>query len=223
LAVIVHTSLPVTLIGAGHLGTDDLAIALTLAPMLVAADGGASAALAAGHDPVAVIGDMDSLPADLQTRFADRLHRIDEQDTTDFDKALRSIAAPLILAVGFTGGRLDHALAVLNALVRHGDRPCLVLGTDDVTFVCPPRLTLDLPPATPVSLFPMGPVHVRSTGLVWPTDHLTFAPDDRVGTSNQAAGPVTLAADAPRMLVILPRVMLPMAARALMADPPWAK
>ena len=44
----------VTLLGGGAIGPDDLATALSVAPRLVAADGGASAALAAGHMPEAV-------------------------------------------------------------------------------------------------------------------------------------------------------------------------
>jgi thiamine pyrophosphokinase len=219
--MIVHADAPVTLLGAGQLGTDDLATALTLAPHLVAVDGGAQAALAAGLMPLAVIGDMDSLDPGLAARLADRLHTIAEQDTTDFDKALRSVAAPLVFAVGFEGGRLDHALAVLHGLVMQADRPCILIGPASVTVLCPPVLRLDLDPGTLVSLFPLGEVRVASEGLVWPTDGLAFAPDRRIGTSNAARGPVDLRADAPRMLLILPRDCLPLLARAVLAAPRW--
>jgi thiamine pyrophosphokinase len=221
--MIVHADAPVTLIGGGHLGTDDLATALTLAPRLVAADGGAAAALGQGHEPEAVIGDMDSLSPDLQARLRDRLHPIAEQETTDFDKCLRSVAAPLIIAVGFTGGRLDHALAVLHSLVRHPHRPCLVLGPQDIVCLCPPQVQLDLTPDTPLSLFPLGLTSVRSSGLVWPTDDLTFAPDRRIGTSNTATGAVTLQAAGPAMLIILPRAALTLAVAALLAAPRWPR
>ncbi len=160
--------------------------------------------------PSAVIGDLDSLGADALARIpADRLHRIEEQDSTDFDKALSHIVAPLVLAVGFAGARLDHELAVYNALVRLADRPAVVIGEHDICFHAPPRLRLDLPTGTRVSLFPMAAVTGHSTGLRWPIKGLVFAPDGRVGTSNQASGgPVTLAMDGPGMLVILPRLML---------------
>jgi thiamine pyrophosphokinase len=221
--MIVHAQTPVTLVGGGHLGTDDLAIALSLAPVLVAADGGALSALAAGHDPVAVVGDMDSLPVAQQTRFGDRLHPIGEQETTDFDKALRSIAAPVVIAVGFTGGRMDHALAVLHSLVAHPDRPCIIVGSDDVTFLCPRQITLNLAPDDPLSLFPLRPGAVTSTGLVWPTDGLKFAVGERIGTSNRVAvGPVTLQTEGPGHLVILPRARLAGVVHAVLAADHWS-
>ena len=54
--------------------------------------------------PQAVIGDFDSL-SDLGRAAipATRQHVIPEQDTTDFDKALRSIRAPFVLGLGFSG------------------------------------------------------------------------------------------------------------------------
>jgi thiamine pyrophosphokinase len=111
-------------------------MALRRAPVLVAADGGADRALAAGHVPVAVIGDFDSLSAEARRRIPpDRQHRIAEQETTDFDKALRSIAAPFVLALGFAGARIDHSLAVFNTLLRHPGRVCIVLGAEDAVFL----------------------------------------------------------------------------------------
>jgi thiamine pyrophosphokinase len=175
--------------------------------------------LTAGLRPAAVIGDMDSLSAAAATAFADCLHPIAEQETTDFDKTLRHIAAPLVIAIGVTGGRFDHELAVMHTLVRRADRRCIVMGAESLTFVCPPDLALDLDPGMVLSLFPMGPVGVASDGLRWPTAGLAFAPDRLIGTSNEVTGPVRLMADGPRMLVILPRRTLGMAVKALMSAP----
>jgi thiamine pyrophosphokinase len=50
------------------------------------------------------------------------VHHLPEQDTTDFEKCLYSVAAPLLLGVGFLGGRADHHLAAMNVLVRYADR-----------------------------------------------------------------------------------------------------
>ncbi len=126
---IVRSDVPVTLLGAGRVEADDLALALSHAPVLVAADGGAAHALDRGLMPRAVIGDMDSMPdAVRQAIPADRLHKIEEQDSTDFDKALCSIAAPLVLGVGFLGDRLDHQLAAMSALVRQAAQRCILIG-----------------------------------------------------------------------------------------------
>ncbi len=215
---IVQSGEAVTLLGGGALGADDLALALARAPRLVAADGGARHAAAAGQAPMAVIGDMDSL-GDAAARFADRLHEIAEQDSTDFDKALRNIDAPLVLAVGFTGGRLDHELAVFHGLVARPERRCLLIGAESLVFLCPPRIGLDLAPGTPFSLFPMGEVGCVSQGLRWPTAGIDFAPARRVGTSNEVTGPVTLRCDAPLMLGLAPRAALDAVIAALLAAP----
>ncbi len=214
--MIVHSTVPVTLVGGAKLRQRDLTIALKHAPILVAADGGAGAVLAAGLIPEAVIGDMDSLQPDAALAFADRLHRIAEQDTTDFDKALRHIAAPLVIAVGVTGGRFDHELAVMHTLVRRAGQRCIVLGAESLTFVCPPTIALTLPVGMVFSLFPMGSVRVASEGLRWPTAGLDFAPDSVIGTSNEVVGPVVLDADRPAMLVILPRAALTKVMRGLL-------
>jgi thiamine pyrophosphokinase len=219
---IVESSGGVTLVAGGPVTRRDLALALRRAPVLVAADGGADRALAAGHLPQAVIGDLDSLtPAARKAVGKARLHRVAEQETTDFDKALRHIAAPFVLALGVLGGRLDHELAVLNALVR-STRRCLLIGAQDVVFAAPAGvdITLGLKPGDRLSLFPMAPVAGHSRGLRWPIAGLHFAPDGGIGTSNAATdGPVSLHLDAPGMVVILPRARLDAALAALIRTP----
>lgn len=201
----VRDSRGVTVIGGGAVAPLDLAVALSVAPLLVAADGGADRALALGHPPDWVIGDLDSIsqPA-RRTIPSERLLEVAEQDSTDFTKCLQRIDAPLVVAVGFAGLRLDHTLAALTAMVQPGMPRVVMLSSDDVVFVCPPRLTLPLMPGTRVSLYPMGPASGTSQGLEWPIDGIAFAPGSRVGTSNRALGLVTLRIEGP-MLVMLPR------------------
>jgi len=212
---IVATEGGVTLVGGGTVAAGDWAEALALAPVLVAADSGADAALAAGNMPQAVIGDFDSL-SDAARRIipAERLHPIPEQDSTDFEKCLMRISARFVLAIGFAGRRLDHTLAALSAMARHPQPPVLLLSEEDVTFLAPPRLDLPLGAGTRVSLWPLGPSGGRSIGLRWPIDDITFEPSGRIGTSNIATGPVCLALEGP-MLVLLPREALPSVLSAL--------
>jgi thiamine pyrophosphokinase len=214
---IVHTDRGVTLVGGGPVAARDLRLALVRAPVAVAADGGAARLLAAGQMPQAVIGDFDSLPAARRAAIPpERLHPLPDQATTDFDKALRSIVAPFVLALGFAGARMDHGLAVMNALVRHAARPCLVVGPKDLAFAAPPRIALDMAPGEVLSLFPLARVAGTSTGLEWPIAGLAFAPDGFIGTSNRVtARRVSLQFDAPGMIVILPRRRLDAAIRGL--------
>ncbi|MFC3627915.1 thiamine diphosphokinase [Paracoccus angustae] len=198
----------VTVIGGGTATPYDLQTALAVAPTLVAADGGADRALALGQPPDWVIGDLDSISPGAQRLIpAGRIHQVAEQDSTDFTKCLTRIAAPFVMAVGFAGLRLDHTLSALTTMA-FTPRPFVILLTsDDVVFVAPPRLTLPLMPGTRVSLYPMGPARGISTGLEWPIEGIEFAPGGRVGTSNIANGVVTLRIEG-KMLLMLPRSTL---------------
>lgn len=206
----------VTLLGGAPVPQDLLTQALALAPALVAADGGADRALAADRVPDAVIGDFDSVSATALAAIPEnRLFHIAEQDSTDFDKALRSIAAPFVLCLGFLGGRLDHTLAALSTLVAHRTKRCILLDSGDICFHAPPDIRLDLVPGTRLSLYPLAAVEGESDGLRWPIAGLRFRPDDRIGTSNEVTGPVRLRFQQPGMLVILPGDGLAPVLRAL--------
>jgi thiamine pyrophosphokinase len=212
----------VTLVGGGVFAQRDLELALSLAPMLIAADGGANALAAAGHIPQHVIGDIDSLDPALRVQLADRIVHIPEQDNTDFDKSLQALCAPFILALGFDGGRLDHTLAAMTSLVRYGSARVVMLAAKDICFLAPPRLTLSLAVDARVSLFPMARVTGRSTGLHWPIENVHFAPAAVIGTSNRADSEQTmLEFDQPGMLVLLERAYLQQALSALQAGPDW--
>ena len=212
----VQSSQGVTLVGAGSPQRQNIVDALNIAPTLIAADGGANFCLEAGLHPVAIIGDFDSFdPSDAEACSGIRQIRIDEQDTTDFEKCMTRIIAPFIVATGFTAGRVDHSMAVWSALARRVGPPTLVLGDDDVVFAAPRNVTMSLAIGTRLSLFPLTPVTGRSMGLEWPIDGLTLSPVGRLGTSNRVTGPVRLEFDKPGCLVIMPRAALAAAVDAL--------
>ena len=216
---IVQTKDPVTLVGGGDLTQSILDDAVALAPTLVAADGGADRVLSSGLRPVAVIGDLDSLsPTARQSLPDDSIHHIAEQETTDFDKALRMISAPIVLAVGFLGGRVDHQLAALHVLSKGHDSPCVLLGATEVIFHLSHPIALPTREDDVVSLFPLQPTRGTSTGLEWPIDGLELSPMGQIGTSNRAWGPVTLTPGAAGLLVIVPRRLLQDVISALMQD-----
>ena len=216
---IVQTSENVTLVGASKANKGILADALAIAPYLVAADGGAEMLLKYGKTPKKVIGDFDSIGLNtLRQLHEDQLFRISEQETTDFDKCLRNIESPLILGVGFLGRRVDHQLAAFNAMVRHCDKRCILISKHDIIFHLPPVLNMSLSPGTRFSLFPMSHVGGQSVGLKWPIAGMQFAPDAKVGTSNEVGEPnVHLEMENAGMLAILPRAALLAAVSALTA------
>ncbi len=222
---VIITQKNVTLLGGGTVCPSLLQETMKKAPCLVAADGAAAQALEMGIMPERVIGDFDSLTETHRARIpADRLCHVPEQDSTDFEKCLTRIDAPMIFGVGFTGARIDHELAVYATLTRFAHRRCVILGAEDVSFMAPPELTLPTTVGQRVSLFPMAAVQGRSEGLRWPIDGLPFAPDGRIGTSNEAVGPsVHLQFDQPGMMVILPRAACDAdLVSRLIAAPVWA-
>ncbi len=222
--VLVRCDHPVLLVGAGPLPPGMPGSVLDLAPALVAVDGGAHH-VETHHDRIlAVLGDMDSVDPDWSARHpAIPVHRITEQDSTDLEKGLYSTEAPLLLGLGFLGGRMDHHLAAMNALVKNPQRRLILIGDEDICFLCPPRLNLDLPAGTRVSFFPMSQARgLASTGLRWPVDGLDFRPDGRIGTSNEATGGRMQAGfDRPGILVILPQDSLRQVAARLEAGEAW--
>jgi len=197
----------IPLIGGGPVSADILTLALRHAPRLVAADGGADRAKGLGFTPTAIIGDMDSLDKIEYWQNSDlAMYKIDEQDTTDFEKCLYSITTPLVIGVGFLGGRTDHTLAALNTLVRMHKTPVLLVGEGEVIFAAGPVFSADLSRGTPVSFFPLSRIAgLASEGLRWPIEGLVFEPDGQIGTSNEAlGGRVEARFDRACMLVRLP-------------------
>ena len=219
---IVSEKEPITIVGGAHFSQELLLESLARAPVIYAADGGANLCMQYGCQPKQVIGDLDSLSPSLRSELdPSRVIHVPEQDTTDFEKLLIRVDAPFMLAVGFMGGRIDHQMAVQTVLTAYAHRKIICVGDEDVMFVSPPEIDLPLDAGTRISLYPMAPVQARSTGLYWPTDGLSFAPDGQIGTSNKATRPVTLLPSAPCMLVVLSKTCLDIAIDAMQAAPYW--
>lgn len=217
---IVHTSAPVTLLGGGEASVDDVNAALSIAPVCIAADSGAELARLAGVAPAAVIGDFDSIsPETLALTPPERRLHISEQDSTDFDKALRHIVAPVVVGVGFLGARLDHQLAALHVLAAQPHRRCVLLGPREIALLCPPWINVDTQAGDIVSLFPLSKVSATSRGLRWDIEGVGFDPMAAIGTSNEATGALSLTMTAPGMILILPRRLLADVTKALAGAP----
>lgn len=216
---------PVALVGGGGFDWETFALADRRTGAVVAADGGANrfrpgAGLFNAPSPLAaVIGDMDSVEnIDAWRARSDcAVVAIAEQDTTDLEKCLYAVEAPLYLGVGFLGRRFDHTLAATHALLAYPHRRVILIGETDLIFLCPRRVTLRLTPGARVSLYPLGPVRgVASTGLEWPIDGLDFAPGRRIGASNRAdADATSIELDGGAAAIILHRDWLDAAIDAL--------
>ncbi len=201
--LIAHEGAPLTLLGGADVSPSVLKICLNRAEGCVAADGGADTALAAGLHPLAVIGDLDSISPDARKAFSAVLCPVDDPDTTDFEKVLQRIKAPLFLAAGFLGGRLDHTLSVLNTLARYPEQPVILLSEDDVVVLLttPTRLSLNI--GDRIAVLPLDHAVVRTTGLRWELEDMAMHPAGKISSSNEvAARAVTITPRGPVLLTL---------------------
>ena len=176
-------SLPVIVLGGGSY---DAAIVKPLLDdyPLIAADSGADAARAMGVMPDHIIGDFDSI-SDLNLFPSERLIAMSNQDTTDLEKTISCIRAPICLGFGFLGRRFDHSLAALHALARC-QIPMILIGCHDAVMYCRQDFSGLLPQGERLSVWPLvRQEFLASTGLEWPLDGLLLEAGKQIGTSNR--------------------------------------
>lgn len=118
----------VVILAAGDFPTHPLPLGLLRQAAdgrIICCDGAADRLLAEGLEPLAVVGDGDSISPEARRRLADRLHVESEQDTNDLSKAVRyavSRGLRRLAIVGATGRREDHTLGNISLLADYMDR-----------------------------------------------------------------------------------------------------
>jgi len=166
--------------------------------VVVAADGGASAAAGLGLHIDTVVGDMDSVDAatlEALGRSGTAIERWPrDKDATDTELAVRSAlgAVPTRLVIlGATGGpRLDHALAnvgLLGLAELAGREVTMIDETSRVRLlVGPAEVDLDRRVGDLVSLVPVGlaATGIHTLGLAFPLTGETLLPGSSRGVSN---------------------------------------
>lgn len=167
----------------------------TIAPFLgletIACDGGAKEALRHGAYLTHVIGDMDSLGDE---RFDGvKYCTVNEQDSSDFDKALNRFDAPKIFAFGFLGGRVDHSLSAIQALARYPHHMLYLIGDDDVSFLWRREYADALPQGARISFFALGTTTItKAQGFRYSMTGLTLDAASNMSLSNEIWGRVAL-------------------------------
>ncbi|MBC7260321.1 MAG: thiamine diphosphokinase [Chloroflexi bacterium] len=205
-----------TLVVAASVGADSSALARLAesAQLIIAADGGAALALAAGIRPHVVVGDMDSLSAEL----ADSLRRNgveirtfpSRKDETDLELALLEAirrGAEEITIVGALGGRLDHTLGNVYLLTMpqlRGKDVRLVDGRVEA-FVVWGRAEIRGGRGDTVSLIPLTPEvrGVQTEGLEYPLRRESLFMGPGRGISNVLLGPVARVSTSDGILLVV--------------------
>ena len=155
---------------------------------VVCCDGALEKLLA--HDasarPMAVVGDMDSLPQTLREQFSQVVVHETEQDYNDMTKALRWVLrehpeAEDITFIGATGLRADHTIGNLGLLMEYprlfdlGERRLMAVDDYGTAFAVTDSCELHLGEGRRFSLFSAdNSLLISSEGLEWPTGGVVF-------------------------------------------------
>ncbi len=186
-----------------------------LAPAeLVCADGGARHLDALGLTPDVIIGDMDSLAAEILHRCGKQGSRIIEHPRdkreTDTQLALEYAMGSLpdeIRIFGALGGRIDHTLANISLLAHAAERDIPTKLVDEwcEVFVVTHRAALKGIAGQTVSLLPPSSqvCGIEIRGFEYPLTGATMKHGTPYGISNRlTAGEGTISLESGRLLVI---------------------
>ena len=136
--------------------------------------------------PLAVVGDLDSLPQALQEQFAPCIVHVTEQDYNDLTKAMRWVLREYpevqeIVILGATGLREDHTVGNLGLLMEYtrlfelGERNISMVSDYGTAFAITDSCDLHLGEGRRFSFFSAdNSLKVTSEGLQWPLDGVVF-------------------------------------------------
>ena len=136
--------------------------------------------------PDLVIGDMDTLPASWQKKYADIIIKETEQDHNDQTKAVRWALNNLkgisnLYILGATGGRADHTIGNLSLLMEYTRMFDLsgisieAVADEGTIFAVNDTVEFDCGIGRSVSIFsPDSTLNIKSSGLEYQTDGVVF-------------------------------------------------
>jgi len=136
--------------------------------------------------PLAVVGDMDSLPSEVKEQFSGILFPESEQDYNDMTKAMRWVLrehpeVQEIEILGATGLREDHTIGNLGLLMEYTrlfdleDRKVSMVSDYGTAFAITDSCELHLGEGRRFSFFSAdNSLKVQSKGLQWPLDGVVF-------------------------------------------------
>lgn len=183
----------VVILAAGDFPHGQVALAMLVgAREVICCDGAAEEFCATGAEPIAVVGDFDSLSEELRTRLADRLHHRPDQDVNDLWKALTLAierGARRVTVLGAFGRREDHSIGnLMLCAARMSEVEIQMVGDRGIFSFIDRDSTFESFAGQQVSLFTLSPTTEISTiGLRYepPHNHLSAMWQ---GVSNESLG-----------------------------------
>lgn len=183
----------VVILANGRFPESDMALGyLRAADQIICCDGAVKQLVRHGKEPSLVIGDLDSIGAELKTRFSDRLVEVAEQETNDLTKAIEwAIGNDIkqVVVLGADGNRIDHTIANAALIAEHCSRINLMMVTND-GFLLPVTHSATFPgqPGQQVSIFSLThATRYSSKGLKYPL-HRTLLSTLWSGSLNEVEG-----------------------------------
>jgi thiamine pyrophosphokinase len=159
---------------------------------IIAADGAAIRLLKMGIVPNVIIGDLDTYykhPLSQQISYS-KIIQIKEQETNDFEKALKYAVEnkfEKILIFGFHGGELEHTLNNWSVLKRYMGKLELCIY-EDGRYAIPIDFSISLNVLKDeiISLIPQPKALITTKNLFWELNHEVLELGIRDGARNKA-------------------------------------
>ena len=151
------------------------------ADLLVCCDGAVKKLEGTGIIPDAIVGDMDTLEAELIDKYRSIIHKDPDQESNDLTKAFKytlSHQPGSISIIGATGRREDHTIGNISLLAEYASMTEIPIAiyTDHGIFT-PMKESgcIKTAPGTRISLFAFGSdVRIESEGLKYPLKGVVF-------------------------------------------------
>jgi thiamine pyrophosphokinase len=167
--------------------------------------------------PDLVIGDMDTLSASMQKKYADIIIKESEQEHNDQTKAVRWAMSNIdglkrIYIIGASGGRIDHTIGNASLLMEYtrmfnlAEREIFIeMITDEGSaFAINDSTEFDCGIGRQVSIFsPDNSLRIKSYGLEYPTDEVVFDNWWKATLNKAAQDTVRLEFNHPSMALII--------------------
>ncbi len=153
---------------------------LSCAGTIVCCDGAADKLTAAGFEPDLIIGDMDSLSVAKRTKWANKMIRIEDQNSNDLSKAVHycaSIGHKNAVILGATGLREDHTLGNISLMLTYLPLMKVSIESDYGSFFpVYSNKAVTCSPGEQISIFSMdNRIKVSASGLKYPLDELRLS------------------------------------------------
>ncbi len=163
---------------------------------LYAADGAAEKLINLGRIPNFIIGDMDSFRVDKYRNYLpqERIIKISEQETNDFEKNLKFALKNNkkdVLVIGFHGGELEHTFNNWSVFSRYANALNLcIYDLGRYAFSMKKSFEMEVKSGEVISIIPQPKVKITTHNLKWKLDGEILEMGFREGARNIAASEI---------------------------------